>query len=286
MRWEEAYHHPAMPTSLLNLSRELRDLIYGHVFDTSLTPPQTEDDLNDTQTTLDRQNERTGSCPVSCALPVQITTAPLLLVNRQIHSEFTQIIALETKKRGLRYKLDCLILCEEEIHLTWLCVPAMSPYVAVLEVGIRMYGDGDGWYSAWQQGDSISCRIAKSLYSVLIQFLKCGPGFRKSKCRGVAVGVLVLDVMTPVSLNLGYFVPGEGSSQDGEEADPYLQWQNEVRTSPEAVVGKLEDGIVGLFGFSRSYWDLLYKRIGVISIRLDGEERSAFDLRAKALKRT
>lgn len=286
MRCAEAYHQPAMPTSFLNLSRELRDLIYAQFFDS--TPPQTEDEVKDTQTTLDWLYGNMGRCPISGTPPFQVTTTPLLLVNRQIHSEFTQTIARSRKKWGLRYKLDCLILREEEIHLTWLCVPALSPYVPVLEVGIRLYGDiPHRWYSAWEEGDGISCRIAQSLYSVLTRFLERGPGFGKpNPPNGVAVGVLVLDVLTPLSLNLGYLVPGEGPLQDGEEEDPHIQRLEDFRTSPERAAGKLEHGIVKLLGFWRSDAELIYKRVGVISICLDGKERKAFDLRAMALGST
>lgn len=267
-----------MPPTLLNLSRELRDLIYAEVLDNGLSPPQSEEDLQANQTQLDWVCNL-GRCPLSCDLPVRITTPPLLLVNRQIHAEASHSIALaRTNNTGLRYKLDCVILNEERINLTWLSVPARSTRVDELEARFRLYGDADGWYSAWHEGDGWGCRMMKSLYSLLRQFLECGPGFSTPRPGGVEVGLLVLNVITPSSLHMGWLVPGERPPPGEKESAPYLQWQNEVRVSPERVVGIMGDDIGGFLVPFDSRTSLIYGKIGHISIRLDGKEKKAFDL--------
>ena len=184
----------------------------------------------------------------------------------------------KTKKKTLRYKLDCVILDEEAIHLAWLGVPALSPRLDTLELSLRQFGDPDSWYSAWYEGDGHGCRLMKSLYSLLRQFLECGPYFGTPLALGIEVGTLVLNVISPSSLHLGSPVPGEEFLRTGGQTDPDVQWQKEVSITSEEVVNIMERDIGGYLQLSHSFVSLLYTKIGVISIRHNGKERKVFDL--------
>lgn len=270
-----------MPASLLNLPRELRDLIYTHVLDDELPPPQTEAELQDHRPSLDEQRlpVNLGDVPISYAFPVRITATPLLLASRQIHSEVQDIIGHATHTKRLRYKLDCLVLQEEAIHLTWLRVPTLAPHVAVLEVGLRLVGNSDGLFPAWWEGGGLAWRLTTNLFSVLTRFLECGPGWDKARGLEVEVGMLELDVVTSVSWRMGDGVPGEGFDRVGEEVELDVRCQDEVRANRGKVAHKLVHGIISLIVLSGSDTRLLYERIEEITISIDGETRAAFGLK-------
>ena len=207
-----------MATSLLSLSRELRDLIYVEVLNSELPPPQTEQDIRNGQAELDFCTEEETCVPLSCNLSIRINAVPLLLVNRQIHAEFSDTISLAKKDKRVRYKLDCVVRQESEIYLTWLSVPIPCSHVASLQVDIRHYGDAEKGYSAWWVSGWLGAQITDSLYGLLRRFCRCGPGFYNTQPGGIKVGVLLLNIITP-SLHVGFLLPAEASSQIGEVTD-------------------------------------------------------------------
>lgn len=269
----------------LDLSRELRDIIYTAVLGSELSPPSSPAESGDRKRTSGRgglDEEAFEYCNMYSLQPVPVSSSALLRTNRQIHTELAEIISRVKKSKTLRYKLDCLMLDERLIYPTWLSVPALSSSVASVEVDFRLFGDCNGKRSGWAGGDGAPSVIIWSLFALLKRFLLRGPDFLSPPKPGrkIKIGVLVLNVITPSPLSAKGFIPREVPSHQRLH-----RGRRKGMIDPEVVPGEMESHMGYLLDGSKDmapYAGIVYNRVRIIRFCLDGDERKVWDLAVSA----
>ncbi|KAK0124242.1 hypothetical protein ONS95_009217 [Cadophora gregata] len=213
----------------------------------------------------------------------RVNSRSLLYLNHQIHVETLEAISRIRASGSLKYSLDCIIENEWVIYPTWLSVPAVSSHVDVVEAQIRAVGDWTEKYkSGWRAGCGEYAHIIWSLLELLQRFLVRGPDFlSQPKQRGLAIGTLVLTVLTPDEPECG-FLPVEhhiGSSSN----------RSHGLIHPGSVANMLHLHMDTLLCYAcggvterhRTGYRVmkLGDYIDRIEIRLDGNERSSWTLK-------
>ncbi|KAF3937153.1 hypothetical protein ABW19_dt0209702 [Dactylella cylindrospora] len=121
---------------LLLLPRELRDVIYSHLYASALSP-NTSPPIYPTP--IARKvclNTHYHSISYPVAYP-KYTLLPILQANRQLRFEFQEFLQYEkSKNRGLVYRLSAEPSKTNDLQPTWtvLPLPPITPYVDIWEV--------------------------------------------------------------------------------------------------------------------------------------------------------
>jgi hypothetical protein len=279
--------------SLLNLPRELRDHIIELVLITELSPPAGPSSAASQNRTAIQDVKQAawdyGPTHVMYeAQPDYVTTSlPLLLVNRQLSAETKAAL----QRLPLTYGLDVMFVNEQELLPTWLCVPALSDRVDHVVATFRAFNTADAkGRSGFMGGDGGPPEILWCFYSLLERFLKCGPvgdqGKPDSPDRNITIQVLTLDFVTPPDINTLDTTP--------EKLDywRYTRRRRErIRSSanglpmsvvrPEWLAEFIMRDIYGLLAMgyhTAAYGGILYERIGVIRICVDGNLKAEMEL--------
>ncbi|KZW02731.1 hypothetical protein EXIGLDRAFT_730864 [Exidia glandulosa HHB12029] len=205
---------------------------------------------------------------------------PLLLLNRQLHTETQAAIARLRAAKQLVYKLDVMLVKECELWVTWLCVPAVAQ-LATVEVSVRTFGTAE-WpkdrhvWTTFSHGDGSPPQILWCFYVLIEHFLRFGPLPQATLERGLGIGKLVLDFRTPTE---GPFPP---------EGTIMRQWVRDRRQDPhggplrETVLpaawlsdflrGSLR-GLLNMNYHTAAYGGILHGGIDEIVLLVDGAER-------------
>ena len=195
--------------NFLDLIPELRDLIYIAVIQAELARPPFPSK---------------GGFAQDCYLPFKCSTSPLLvnsrtllLVNHQLHNETTEVTHRLKKIYQFRYKLDCMVVNERCIYLSWLSIRAFTKRVGTLEVNLRSPGECDYYTSGWNvySHDQLVIPLRTiTLLQLLRHFLYVGPTGAGSGC-GMRIGELLINVVMPSPISAGGF-RSTNSSQSNE----------------------------------------------------------------------
>jgi len=265
-----------MPT-LLDLSRELRNVIYIAVLDSEDFPPATPAETGDRKRMdglcwLDE--ELMEFCNMYSVESIAIRSPALLLTSHRVHDELRDMLSRVERANTLKDKLDCLMVSERHIYPTWFSVPFLSSSTPHIHVDFRLFGELKGYLSGWCGGVGGPGSMIWSLFALLRRFLLRGPDFLAplQQTRKVKIGVLVLNVVTPSE------VPAEG----------FVRLRNRNDTTgmihPETVVDHIETNTGYLLARSRvtaSEAKLIFERVDTIKVSLDGKERKTWDLRTR-----
>ncbi|MCJ1394200.1 hypothetical protein MMC18_007078 [Xylographa bjoerkii] len=262
---------------LLSLARELRDYIYLAVLQAEVTPPSSAADCGL------RYAGRQGF--MHTREPVVVNSNGLLLVNHQVHDE-TKVMIRQLKKDGeLRYKLDCMLVDEQQIYPTWLSIPAFSTRVSKVEVDFRSTGVSNYCESRWSPMWILDARdqswIVYNMYHLLHKFLEKGPYFLAA--RGgedmMRIDELIINVITPSP------IPAEGF-RSPDVSNPGEAFRLSL-LHPEAGLEKMIDGTNFLLYRTderpswsvASYAVVVFERVRLIKILLDGNLRKVWNIR-------
>ncbi|KZW01802.1 hypothetical protein EXIGLDRAFT_26995 [Exidia glandulosa HHB12029] len=159
---------------LLTIPREIRDVILQDVLLASCPPDTTTDRV---QPAAMRDHHGPKHVRLSTT-PVVAASLALLLVSRAFAlATKATIVGLQERKR-LIYTLDVLLVNDEFLWPTWLCVPATVPTVDCVHVTVRTSGarSRDGLSAYYEAPRSIVPRILYSFYFLLHSFLRTAPG--------------------------------------------------------------------------------------------------------------
>ena len=179
--------------SLLDLPRELRDIIIADVLNTPRMPPAAPSKTNradfidfDHKATIETRghghmgaiyHEQRGTQGIF------YSQVSLLLTNRQISVETKSV--MKSRMRSARsssvdYILDLSVQNEMDLYPTWLQVPVITNRVSTLYVNVRLFGhllpEED---AARFTNDGRVSGLRCSFYSLLERFLQYGPADKK-----------------------------------------------------------------------------------------------------------
>ena len=171
--------------SLLDLPRELRDLIIGHVLNAPRMPPAAPSKSN-RAAFIDFSHKAWlrhkgliyhEKCGKKSILYSQVS---LLLTNRQISAEIRSMINLVRSSSGVNYILDLSVLNEVELYPTWLQVPFITNRVSTLYVNVRLFRHLLSRQEDWRfTSDGGLPGLLWSFYGLLERFLQYGPTGKK-----------------------------------------------------------------------------------------------------------
>jgi hypothetical protein len=148
-------------TSLLGMSRELRDIIYLIAIPTPDAPPTSPSSYGLRKTLNWYEEEESWEHCVKYPVDrVSMSSTFLLLVNRQVHKEVGEPLARMKRLGSLKFKLDIMMEDEEHLHQTWMSVPAAISNFGILETTFRLFGSIKGRCPGRRPGDEAPCLIA------------------------------------------------------------------------------------------------------------------------------
>jgi hypothetical protein len=289
---------------LLTLPPEVRDLIYETVLTTSLPRPQNPTDRGRLQRLNSVKRKLHGCAAWYPIKPVPNPAGSLLSTCRQIRHEIIGLFSRfeKTRYQNSRYELDIIILAEQTLYPTWLLVPLVpSELTSQVWADIRIAGSlpRSSYYCSWQGSDYGIPSFVWGLFIILNQFLSFGATFSDEDLGLVnnepaplehsvhlrprsqpikQLRLLVLNVVTPTEAEMEGkpFIP----------ADTRLVFRNAVEgvTHPQLPSDFLEDfvsKVVYRGVYSAEYFQLVYERVKVIKLCLDGEERCSWNVAEK-----
>ena len=132
--------------SLLELPRELRELIIDEVIDAISPPPFSPADYPEHVPTPNESFYGWSGMGCDVMQPVRpsATTRPrsaaLLATCRQLHAETVERLAHLRRRHALRYDLDIMVHEETDLLPTWTRLPMLAPYVDTVTVTVRTCG--------------------------------------------------------------------------------------------------------------------------------------------------
>lgn len=189
-------------SSLLTIPREIRDQILELVIFSHRAPPKSPTEPPQERASLDnpRRFSSWSYGPENVKYDQQDivpNSLSLLLVNRQLSAETKSTL----ERFPISYYLDVMIVNEQELHPTWLSVPAFSNRIDNVVVTFRIFGTREpGGRSMFIIGDGSPPQITWCFYNLMEVFLKCGPianlktGLRR---KDVSINTLTLDFVSP-----------------------------------------------------------------------------------------
>lgn len=287
--------------SLMDLPLEIRAIIFKEVINGHRTPPISPSKLNMVHL-LDMEYKAN----ISRFQPYyeqRDTHSPsnslsLLLTSRQVSTE-TQWILNRTNNN---YVLDISVLNDLDLFATWVSVPQLTTRLSTLHVDIRLFGH---MITSKEGRNQIGCggRLGFhwSFYAILERFLRYGPvGVKKEHTndwgdpcsygnRKICVENLILDFHSaetelpypPDNLEYGAWMDKHGGgsqpiNEQEEEAESLA-----YKTRPEWLLCYLEncfEFIIDMSYHAAEYGGFIYKRIGTISMLVDGRLKATIDL--------
>lgn len=181
-----------MGPSLLDLSRELRDLIWESCLTTPERPPPppsgspcNNPEWDDRYFFCINEEEQFIGWPKRT---LQISSIPLLLTNRQINTEIHETIARLYSQRRMDCNLQVTIYREKYLLLDWLCLPVNALHYDNWNIDFRqidppLWGIDDRTREPDQSILEVFHpdrypRVIWSYFYIHQRFLERGPGFR------------------------------------------------------------------------------------------------------------
>ena len=165
---------------LLEIPREIRDLIYVevlHVSNPRPPYPRDPDDACRPQTFNFDPQFFTSSC--KCYLEDFVATsstftmnqsAGLLYSNRQVNAEVTQVIE-RIRTKQVDYVVDCMII-RKDILFTWISIPVPTTRISTLHVDVRPHGDyAMNMTGRYLLAPSLNNSLRQDLYRLLVGLL-------------------------------------------------------------------------------------------------------------------
>ena len=269
--------------TILELPREIRDLIYMAVFNSELSPPASPAECRHDRNQISSEygpseyfGEHCNHYPME---PVSISCSGLLLTCRQVRAEVLDVIARLKVQNQLQYKIDCIIEDEKFFCPTWLSVPVVSFDIDTVEVNFRIFGQRNG-RCGFTPGDGGPSFLIWSLFALLNRFLERGPNFLspfKSRQK-INVKLITLNIVTPTEPTEG-FIPED--------------WQRSYsRTTgvihPKTVLRSIQSELNSLLQKTRyttKYATTVYNGVHRVKLMLDGEIKMEWDLVAMESER-
>lgn len=261
-------------SSFLDVPREVRDRIIELVLCSQTGTPYMETATEERVELDDFENRwQYARVKVKYAKQVHITSTSLLLVNHQVHVETVEAVNRLPSKRS--YRLDVAVVNEEGLYPTWISVPSLSTRVDKVHSSFRVVGflDQKGRQLFRGSSDGAPPAIGWTFYSLLERFLQYGPvGYRKSPTdKRISTKLLEIDLLTREDVH---------QSEKGRESRMVTVGDRQVLNS-EYLAGWLSGFIGDLLGMSiytAEYGAILYERVGIIKVMLDGHVKRQWDL--------
>jgi hypothetical protein len=258
----------------LDLPREIRNLIYIAVLDPSihwLTPPSSPKEAGKRK--LEEPSSGFNQYPLR---PLFRTRPALLFANRQVHAEFTDVIERQKRLGRISYKLDCLVFARECIYPTWLSVPTLCARIDRVNVDVRVLGEIErktrsmrkGW-AGWPHDTTWS------VFELITRFLERGPD--------LLAPVLPLEQLQVEEMVINFFRPSP-ALVTGSPLDSIPQRDDPTHDEVQ-ILACMECYMFGLLnqnGYTMPNGEIMYERVKVIKICLNGKEETVFDLRVLA----
>ncbi|KAL1983107.1 hypothetical protein VTN96DRAFT_437 [Rasamsonia emersonii] len=231
------------------------------------------------------------------------TSLPLLLVNRRLSAEAKAVLK---RLRKMAYSIDVMYVDDRELWPTWLCVPALfSTRVDHVVATFRAFSTGEiyvGTKSGLFAGDGAPEQIVWCFYGLMEWFLKCGPVGKQQRRRGgegsqekdggVIAQVLTLDCVTPPDPST---LPAPEVTY-GDWIRPWARPYLPVRGSKEPpkgvmrpewlarfIIGKI-NMLLDMSYHTAYYGRIMYERIGVIRVCVDGKLEREMNLAERLAK--
>ncbi|KAJ9647793.1 hypothetical protein H2201_001155 [Coniosporium apollinis] len=261
--------------SLLKLPRELRDAIYVHVLEDVSCAPSFDLIRERRKQLMSYGSGSIVGCNIYPIGPPPVSGLGLLLTSRQVYEEMNEAIADLKRRKGICYKLDCVIEDEQRLYPTWLAIPTLSEDVDKVAVDFRLAGDRRNRPSGFSYRDCAEGgpgEITWNLIALLHRFLDRGPDFLSApkQRRKIRVGYLELNVVTPREREAD-FIP--------TTFDVSCRVAGLIH--PETVVCELEarlDILCNIENNTSGFRKYVCERVGLITLALDGRKRRFWNL--------
>jgi len=242
-----------------------------------------------------------------------VTNSALLLTSRQICAETRYVLDHLRRTKQLHYALDIMFVNEDSVWPTWLGMPALATHIDSLTATIRICGPA-GNMKYWRGGDGCGPFNVWVYYALMERFFRCGaPSFNtrvahRDLDRGVTVGALVIDVISPTADETKLWPKGRhewSTWQNGQRstADGVVRSENQTATATtgpgtripiridhyscgrngwSVFYSAISRGLVNMGYHSAAYGGFLMERVGTVQFRHDGQTVSTLEL-AKSL---
>lgn len=265
------------PFPFMDLTRELRDHVYGFLLQSSRTPPISPEHGGARKYPNEDDEEILETCNRYPAEDLESTGTSLQLTCRQVHDEVQEAISRLKRSKSLPYRLDLMMLDETMLYPTWLAFPALVDEIPRLEVGFRLFGDVEGKQSAMKGGCGGPPLLIWSLFKLMERFLLRGPDFLapREPTRYQRMEELVVNVVTPS------LPPPNGYADD---STPFYGFHRGIRKGlihPRDMMCFLIDHMDFLLRRSKytaPYARLAFERVKRMTFSLDGAVKKSWDL--------
>ena len=214
------------------------------------------------------------------------TAIPLLLTNKQLHAETSSTLS-RLFGQNAAYEIHVGIVKERYLAPTWISVPKLSETVDHVRAVIQTRGvlDAHKGTDFWKRGCGGPGRYVFAFLALLTRFLHRGPVGRRTsdEKRTITIRTLELDFVDPEEVDM---LPPAGILENGfYEAIEYRylppeDGEREYKIiPPEWLCSAFDSDIMtSLTTSAIDYGDVLYRRVGKIVIKANGEERATFNL--------
>ncbi|OCL09294.1 hypothetical protein AOQ84DRAFT_363416 [Glonium stellatum] len=272
--------------NFLELPRELRDMIYMAVLTSEVPRPSLSDNR------LRPENIHQIGYHVADAQPGEFgnaytldespsTCASLLCSSRQVNKELGEAINRAKSRGQMPLKMDCLVLDERIIYVTWISFPLVRTHIErpwfkppklstnfhQLQVDVRLTGTRKRKWTDPFITSKPPGRIAWGVCAALKRILDNGPEFsaRQRASRTYMIDELILNVITPSGVPPEGFLPEDYQAHDLRDG----------LVHPKSVARELNEvwNYIWAPGFDplRSHYWPLIERIGIVRVCIDSE---------------
>ncbi|KAL8928228.1 MAG: hypothetical protein Q9208_001938 [Pyrenodesmia sp. 3 TL-2023] len=258
----------------MDLTRELRDLVYGLLLQSSRTPPISPEHGGARKYPNEDDEHFFEICNRYPAEDMESTGTSLQLTCRQVRDEVQEAVLRLQKSKSLPYTLDLMMLDETTLYPTWLAFPALVDEIPRLEVDFRLFGDVEGKQSAMRGGCGGPPMLIWSLFKLMERFLLRGPDFLAphEPTRYQRMEELAVNVVTPSP------PPPNGYS---DRSTPLYSDKRKGLVHPERMMSFLiheMDLLLRRSRYTASYARLVFERVKRMTFSLDGVGRKSWDL--------
>ena len=283
--------------NLMTIPRELRDTILSLALRARWQPPNTIAEIEQQDRDFTDADDWWDKAVYSSTNPddYRSSALPLLLTSKQIKAETLEAVS----RAPIQYELDVKFLKEHYLVPTWVSIPVLSPKVHHLRATFQSVGvyerkvgalnlkERYALYDIWRSGCGGPTRYLWTFYSMLTQFLKFGPTGPADPDteRNVTIDSLELDFLDPEDVTL---LPPAAETSDEKYQVARLHEYRELGEPPSAQMLRPEwlaenlaneiNGLLSMGYHHSSYGGILYKWIGRIIFKVNGDIIREFDL--------
>jgi hypothetical protein len=180
----------------------------------------------------------------------------------------------------LRYELDCEINGERYLYPDWTLLPVKASHIPCLYVSFRFCGTADSTTELGYNTDMSHPAMICSLLYILFRFLQRGPHMRSQvKDRNIAIGTLVLDVLTPSLSPHRVFKPVGTIGRD-----KIIPEEGTTIIHPGTFVGIIHRYLDRMYfrHFDLPQVLIILRSVATVYLLHDGEEKHFWDLQFPA----